>query len=251
MATHRGRARGPRPAQRARLAGHLVLRRAELRRLDRPRRDGRRSPQALAARLETRGVTVLPAPRCSTSCSAAAASVGRAHRRRASSTPTSWSARSTRGGCRRWRRTSSARCRRSRPCLPRRARRRRCPTCRAEVVLHGDPMLVLRTGGTAPDGAHAWTRAGSRTLAEDIVTALARKGIDVRDQVEVRVDRSPRELVEQWGGSPLGVLWQGRDTLSRRLGTRTPIAGVYTAGATRRPAPGCRPSGSPPPWSRR
>ena len=26
-----------------------------------------------------------------------------------------------------------------------------------ELVLHGDPMLVLRTSGTAPDGGAAWT----------------------------------------------------------------------------------------------
>jgi UDP-galactopyranose mutase len=105
------------------------------------------------------------------------------------------------------------------------------PDLPAEVVLHGDPTLVLRTNGTAPPGAHAWTVLGRGRLAEDIVTALQRTGIRVRDQVEVRVDRSPRELVEQWGGSPLGVLWQGRNTLAHRLGTRTPIDGVFMAGA--------------------
>jgi len=112
------------------------------------------------------------------------------------------------------------------------------PELPAEVVLHGDPTLVLRTTGTAPDGAHAWTILGRGRLAEDIVTALHRAGIKVRDQVEVRVDRSPRELVEQWGGSPLGVLWQGRNTLARRLGTRTPIEGVHMAGAHTTPGSG-------------
>jgi phytoene dehydrogenase-like protein len=112
------------------------------------------------------------------------------------------------------------------------------PVLPAEVVLHGDPTLVLRTTGTAPEGAHAWTVLGRGRLAEDIVTALHRSGIKVRDQVEVRVDRSPRELVEQWGGSPLGVLWQGRNTLARRLGTRTPIEGVYMAGAHTTPGAG-------------
>ena len=64
-----------------------------------------------------------------------------------------------------------------------------------EVVLHGDPMVVLRTGGQAPDGAHAWTLLGRGNLAEDIVNVMQRGGIRVRDQIEVRVDRSPRELV--------------------------------------------------------
>ncbi|RNM15944.1 phytoene desaturase family protein [Nocardioides pocheonensis] len=112
------------------------------------------------------------------------------------------------------------------------------PDLPAEVVLHGDPTLVLRTTGTAPDGAHAWTVLGRGRLAEDIVVALHRAGINVRDQVEVRVDRSPRELVEEWGGSPLGVLWQGRRTLTHRLGTRTPVDGVYMAGAHTTPGAG-------------
>ena len=112
------------------------------------------------------------------------------------------------------------------------------PELPAEVVLHGDPTLVLRTTGTAPEGAHAWTLLGRGRLAEDIVVALHRAGIKVRDQVEVRVDRSPRELVEQWGGSPLGVLWQGRNTLAHRLGTKTPVAGVFMAGAHTTPGSG-------------
>ncbi|MCW2808198.1 MAG: crtN [Marmoricola sp.] len=107
-----------------------------------------------------------------------------------------------------------------------------------EVVIHGDPLLVLRTGGQAPDGAHAWTLLGRGQLAEDIVNSLQRAGIRVRDQVEVRVDRSPRELVEEWGGSPYGVLWQGRNTVSRRLGPTTPVPGVLMAGAHATPGAG-------------
>lgn len=107
-----------------------------------------------------------------------------------------------------------------------------------EVVLHGDPMIVLRTNGTAPEGAHAWTLLGRGRLAEDMVTTLHRSGVRVRDQVTVRVDRSPRQLVEDWGGSPLGVLWQGRGTLARRMGTRGPLEGAYLAGAHTTPGAG-------------
>lgn len=105
------------------------------------------------------------------------------------------------------------------------------PDLPAEVVIHGEPMLVVRTTGRAPDGAHAWTVLGRGRLAEDIVTALYRGGIKVRDQVEVRIDRSPRALVEAWNGSPNGVVWQGRVSFARRLGPDTPIPGVYLAGA--------------------
>jgi phytoene dehydrogenase-like protein len=107
-----------------------------------------------------------------------------------------------------------------------------------EVVIHGDPLLVLRTSGTAPDGAHAWSVLGRGRLAEDIVTALQRSGIRVRDQVQVRIDRSPRDLVADWNGSPHGVLWQGRGTLRHRMGTTSPIGGVYLAGAHTTPGAG-------------
>ncbi|RYU11832.1 phytoene desaturase family protein [Nocardioides iriomotensis] len=100
-----------------------------------------------------------------------------------------------------------------------------------EVVLHGDPTLVVRTGGSAPEGGAAWTVLGRGRLSEDVLVALARRGVDVREQVVVRVDRSPREQVVAWGGSPYGVLWQGRATVRQRLGTRTPVEGVYAAGA--------------------
>jgi len=107
-----------------------------------------------------------------------------------------------------------------------------------EVVLHGDPSLVVRTGGQAPDGAHAWTVLGRGRLAEDIVIALARRKLDVRDNLEIRVDRSPLELVEAWGGSPYGVLWQGRATLAQRISTATPVDNVFCAGAHAPPGAG-------------
>jgi UDP-galactopyranose mutase len=98
-----------------------------------------------------------------------------------------------------------------------------------EVVLHGDPLLVVRTNGTAPEGGAAWTVLARGRLAEDVVLALARRGIDVRRQLQVRVDRSPRAQVEELAGSAYGVLWQGRSTITRKAAT--PYAGVYAAGA--------------------
>ena len=107
-----------------------------------------------------------------------------------------------------------------------------------ETVLHGDPMLVIRPGGQAPDGCTAWTLHGRGRLAEDMLRVLARAKIDVRDNVVARIDRSPRELVTDWGGSPHGVLWQGRHTVRQRLGPRTPVEGVYAVGAHATPGAG-------------
>lgn len=112
------------------------------------------------------------------------------------------------------------------------------PVLPREVVLHGDPMLTVHTGGSAPEGCAAWTVHGRGRLAEDITRALARHRIDVRPFVVTRIDRSPRDLVEGWGGSPLGVLWQGRATVRQRLGPTTPIPGVYAAGAHATPGAG-------------
>jgi phytoene dehydrogenase-like protein len=112
------------------------------------------------------------------------------------------------------------------------------PDLPSEVVLHGDPLLVVRTGGRAPAGGAAWTVHGRGKIAEDVLVALARHGLDVRDRVVVRRDRSPRDLVERWGGSPLGVRWQGRATVRRRLGPTTPVPGVYAAGAHATPGAG-------------
>jgi phytoene dehydrogenase-like protein len=106
-----------------------------------------------------------------------------------------------------------------------------------ELVLHGDPVVVVRGGGRAPEGHAAWTLHARGRLSEDLVTALARHHVDVRDRVVVRVDRSPRAQVEG-GGSSMGVLWQGRGTVRHRLGPRTPIPNVYAAGAHAAPGGG-------------
>lgn len=102
-----------------------------------------------------------------------------------------------------------------------------------ELVLHGDPVLVVRRNGPRTLTVH-----GRGRLSEDILRALARHRIDVRAQVVARVDRSPRDQVELWGSSPYGVLWQGRGTVRQRLGPRTPVAGVYAAGAHATPGAG-------------
>ncbi len=100
-----------------------------------------------------------------------------------------------------------------------------------EVVVHGDHVISVRTDGRAPAGKAAWTLVGRGELSEDLVTALARKRIDLRDLVETRIDLSPRQLVEHWSGSPAGVRWQGRATVTDRLSVETPLPGVYAAGA--------------------
>ncbi|MGN0064030.1 MAG: phytoene desaturase family protein [Nocardioides sp.] len=104
-----------------------------------------------------------------------------------------------------------------------------------EVVLHPvrrrGATLTLRAG-RAPDGATALSVLTRDAAPEDDpVDLLAEHGIDVRAHVVRRTDRSGAELTGHWGGSPSGVLWDGARTARRRLGPRTPVDGVYAAGA--------------------
>lgn len=112
------------------------------------------------------------------------------------------------------------------------------PEVTHDIVINTEPTITIRRGAGAPEGGAAWTLYGRGKIAEDIVVALARHRIDVRENIITRVDLSPRDLVEQWRGSPLGVLWQGRGTVRARLGPTTPIAGVYAAGAHAAPGSG-------------
>lgn len=112
------------------------------------------------------------------------------------------------------------------------------PVVAHETVLHGNPMVVVRPGGEAPAGHTALTLHGRGRLSEDMLKVLARAGLDVRDRVVTRVDRTPLGSVQAWGGSPYGVLWQGRGTVRHRLGPRTPVPGVYAAGAHATPGAG-------------
>lgn len=110
-----------------------------------------------------------------------------------------------------------------------------------ETVLHGrrgEPTLVVRTGGQAPDGHQAWTVQAHATAPETLTETLASRGIDVRQRIEVRLDRGPAQLLKEWGGSPYGVRWRGRRTVTDRLGPGTPLAGVYAAGAHATPGGG-------------
>jgi len=109
------------------------------------------------------------------------------------------------------------------------------PDLAHETVFHGadkEPHVTVRANGAA------WTLLGRGRVDEDLLTTLARRDLDVRTQVVTRVDRSPRDLVDGWGGSPYGVLWQGRQTAFRRLGPATPVPGVYAAGAHATPGAG-------------
>ena len=113
-----------------------------------------------------------------------------------------------------------------------------------ELVLHGQdgsPDLVLRPGGSAPVGAEdarAVTVHSRGVPAGEVLDLLAARGVDLRPQVELQVARSGADLTRTWGGSPLGVQWDGSRTVRTRLGPRTSVEGLYAAGAHANPGAG-------------
>lgn len=99
-----------------------------------------------------------------------------------------------------------------------------------EVVFHGDPLLVMRTGEPV-DGVNPVSlliRGDG-----DPVEVLASRGLDVRDRVLTRLDQDHDAT-----DSAYAVEWRGRGTVRRRLGPTTPITGVYAAGALANPGAG-------------
>lgn len=106
-----------------------------------------------------------------------------------------------------------------------------------ETVLHGSPDLLLHRGGVAPEGSSVLTVvAWGLAPGTDLLARIAEHGVDLRDRLVARVDRSPAEVGA--GGSPYGVAWEGRATAARRLGPRTPVEGIYAAGAHAAPGAG-------------
>jgi phytoene desaturase len=113
------------------------------------------------------------------------------------------------------------------------------PRLAGETVLHGENFtLVIRPEDEAPPGHVAWSVLRRGNVGENTLDALARRGIDVREQVVARVDRSPAEIVVAAGGSPYGLRWAGPRTVSWRSANETPVRGLYCVGSSAHPGPG-------------
>lgn len=109
------------------------------------------------------------------------------------------------------------------------------PSLPEEIVLHGEPLLVLTTSGSAPPGQAAWTVWRRGSAQEDVLTTLARRGIDVRANVVARVNRSAVDLVAETGGSSYGLAWAGLRTHAQRAALGNPLPGLQLLGAGMHP----------------
>ncbi len=111
------------------------------------------------------------------------------------------------------------------------------PDLPAEVFLHGEPPLLLRTGGRAPAGHRAWTVV-HRAASEDVLITMARRGIDVRAAVVATSTRLPPRVLDARGGSEAGMAWRSYRSGLRRPVPATPLRGLFRIGADVHPGPG-------------
>ena len=111
------------------------------------------------------------------------------------------------------------------------------------------PLLVLRTGGRAPDGRSAWTVHGRGRVDEDVLLALARRGVDVCVRRWSRGSTAPPAT---WSSSGAGRRW----ACAGRAGARRSAAwarrrrsrACTPPARTRHPGPACPTSGCRPRW---
>jgi UDP-galactopyranose mutase len=111
------------------------------------------------------------------------------------------------------------------------------PELPAETLLHGDPLVLLRTGAAGENGDRAWS-VEHHEGGQDVLTTMAHRGIDVRTHVVARVTMSPAQVVSTRGGSPEGILWRSWRSGLQRPVPRTPVDGLYLIGADVHPGPG-------------
>jgi hypothetical protein len=97
-----------------------------------------------------------------------------------------------------------------------------------DIVLHGDPVIVVSAGGTAPEGHCARTVRTRGATDDDVITVMASRGLDVRAEVATRLDGEPP------GSAPIDdrdIAWDGWRAHLRRSALAEPVAGLYVLGA--------------------
>ncbi|TDU86983.1 UDP-galactopyranose mutase [Kribbella voronezhensis] len=98
-----------------------------------------------------------------------------------------------------------------------------------ETVLHGDPTVVVRTGGVAPAGHRAWSVLVHGYPTDDVLDLLVARGLHIRDKVV------SRQTSSSWLA---GVAWEGFRTARKRAANVSPVKGLYCVGAGAHPGTG-------------
>jgi UDP-galactopyranose mutase len=96
-----------------------------------------------------------------------------------------------------------------------------------EVVLHGDPPLVISSGGQAPDGCRALSVVcHGESPRGDLLGLAAERGVDLRPDVVFRLDTAG--ATEPSPSTALG--WRGVATAVERARLSRPLPNLYLLG---------------------
>lgn len=105
------------------------------------------------------------------------------------------------------------------------------PNVAAEVVLHGDPLVVLSRGGSAPAGSAAWTAVTHGRSSTDVLDLMAGRGVDVRALVTTRLDASGAGDGAHMGGeASYAPTWDGARAAAARAELARPLPGLHCLG---------------------
>lgn len=110
------------------------------------------------------------------------------------------------------------------------------PELPPDTTLHGNPVVTVHTGGSAPLGHRTWTVEHSGAGGEDVLRTLARRGLNVADFVVARLDLSPTDLLIE-SGPAYGWQWQGWRSGLDRPGVGGDVDGLFRVGAGAHPGP--------------
>lgn len=94
------------------------------------------------------------------------------------------------------------------------------PSLPAEVVLHGDPLVVVSTDAVGSAGSSAWTVTAHGPTSRDVLDTAAERGLDVRHLVAIRCERR----------IPEPLRWQGPRTAAERAALARPLPGLHCLG---------------------
>jgi phytoene dehydrogenase-like protein len=97
-----------------------------------------------------------------------------------------------------------------------------------DVVLHGDPLVVVSAGGTAPAGHCVRTVRMRGGTGDDVLAVMASRGLDLRADVVTRLDGEPpgSAVIDDHDTG-----WDGWRAYLRRSALAEPVGGLYVLGA--------------------
>jgi len=106
------------------------------------------------------------------------------------------------------------------------------PDLPAEVVLHGNPLLLVSTGGLADEGRQAWTVVVNGAAGRDVLDLMADRRLDIRHAVTTRLDSGNLGSSGGMEESSYSVRWEGARTATARAALASPMPGLLCLGTS-------------------